>query len=49
MGKKKKIKNGKWERIFDYSSKFPFTITTERFIIHITGGSVVIKDKVISI
>lgn len=44
---KKTISNGKWVRKFDYTSNWDycFTINTDKFIIHITGGSVVISDK----
>ena len=42
---KKTISNGKWSRIFDFDSRWDFTINTDKFIIHITGGSVVISDK----
>ena len=47
MLKKHKIQNGKWMRDFDYdfNNKSLFTITTESYIIKITGGSVIIFDK----
>ena len=39
--------NGKWNREFnyDYSKRDFFTIRTDNFIIQITGGSLVIRDK----
>ena len=37
--------DGKWIRVFDCDSRWDFTINTDKFIIHITGGSVVISDK----
>lgn len=45
--KKHKIQNGKWMRVFDYdfSKREFFTISTDNFIIQITGGSLIIIDK----
>ncbi len=40
------IPDGKWIRIFDFGFHCNFTINTDKFIIHITGGSVVISDKI---
>lgn len=37
--------NDKWNRTFDFNSHNIFTINTDRFIINITGGSIVICDK----
>ena len=37
--------DGKWIRVFGGYSHWDFTIKTDKFIIHITGGSVVISDK----
>ena len=37
--------NVKWNRTFDINSHYIFTINTDRFIINITGGSIVISDK----
>ena len=47
MSKNHEIQNGKWMREFDYdfNNKSLFTITTESYIIKITGGSVIISDK----
>lgn len=39
------ISDGKWIRKFDFDSHRSFVIDTDKFIIHITGGSVVISDK----
>ena len=43
----RKIPNGKWDRRFDYSfnKRAFFIITTDNFIIQITGGSLTIIDK----
>ena len=41
----KTISDGKWIRTFDLDLHWNFTIHTDKFIIHITGGSVVISDK----
>lgn len=40
-----KIQNGKWDREFDFSQRVFFTIRTDRFIIQLTGGSIIIRDK----
>lgn len=37
--------NDKWNKTFDINSHYIFTINTDRFIINITGGSIVISDK----
>lgn len=44
---KRKIENGKWTREFDFSftTRVFFTITTNKYVIQITGGSVIIRDK----
>ena len=42
----KTISNGKWLRLFDFDQHSYFTIKTDRFIIHITGGSIVISDRI---
>ena len=36
---------GKWDRRFDFAPHWNFTINTDKFVIYITGGSVVISDK----
>lgn len=41
----KTTSDGKWIRKFDFDSHWNFIINTDKFIIHITGGSVVISDK----
>lgn len=45
--KKHKIQNGKWDRVFDYdfNKREFFTISTDNYIIQITGGSLIIFDK----
>ena len=45
--KKHKIQSGKWLREFDYdySKREFFTIITDNFVIQITGGSLIIRDK----
>ena len=45
--KKHKIQNGKWAREFDYdfSKREFFTITTDNYVIQITGGSLNLFDK----
>ena len=42
-----KIQNSKWNREFNYDDdqRVFFTIRTNNFIIQITGGSVIIRDK----
>ena len=47
MIKQKIIKCGKWKREFnfDFDAKVFFTITTEKYIIQITGGSVIILNR----
>lgn len=42
-----KIQTGKWDREFnyDFNQRVFFTIRTDNFIIQITGGSVIIRDK----
>ena len=39
-----KIQNGKWDREFNYAQRTFFTIRTDRFIIQLTGGSLIIRD-----
>ena len=41
----KTISDGKWIRTFDLDLHWDFTIHTDKFVVHITGGSVVISDK----
>ena len=41
----KTFSDGKWTRIFDFDLHWNFTINTDKFIIHITGGSIVISAK----
>ena len=45
---KHKLSSGKWQRVinFDFDCQDFFTITTEKFIIRITGGSIIISDKI---
>lgn len=45
--KKHKVQNGRWGREFDYdfSKREFFTITTDNYVIQITGGSIIIFDK----
>ena len=43
-----KIQNGKWDREFNYAQRTFFTIRTDRFIIQLTGGSLIIRDIKIS-
>ena len=45
--KKHKIQSGKWLREFDYdySKREFFTIITDNYVVQITGGSLVIRDK----
>lgn len=45
--KKQRIRNDRWIREFDYDfdQKDFFTITTTRFVIKLTGGSVIFFDK----
>jgi len=42
-----KIKNSNWNREFnyDFNQRVFFTIKTNNFIVQITGGSVIIRDK----
>ena len=44
---KRTLKDGKWERIFDYDfhTRTFFTIITDRFQTELSGGSVMISDK----
>ena len=39
--------SGKWKREFDFDfdTKVFFTITTDLYIIQLTGGSVIIRNK----
>ena len=39
-----KIQNGKWDREFNYAQRSFFTIRTDRFIIQLTGGGLIIRD-----
>lgn len=45
--KKRKIKDGRWFREFDFTfnTRVFFTIKTDNFIIRFTGGSLIISDK----
>jgi len=45
--KKKRIENDRWIRVFnyDFNERDFFTITTNHFVIKITGGSVIFFDK----
>ncbi len=45
---KHKISSGNWQRVinFDFECQDFFTITTDKFIIRITGGSIIISDKI---
>lgn len=47
MSKKKMMTSGKWKREFDFDfdTKVFFTITTDLYIIQLTGGSVIIRNK----
>ena len=41
----KMISDGKWIRVFDFNYHSHFIIHTDRFIINITGGTIVIFDN----
>lgn len=44
---KKQLEHGKWQRVFDFdirTRKF-FTITTNNYIIALSGGSVLVSDR----
>ena len=42
MSSTKMIKTGKWRREFDFEGRVFFSITTDKFLIRLTGGSVII-------